>query len=530
MKRRRSTFPAGAGQRLLRPLLHSLVSAVTLAGCAHGPRTVGTPGLAAGPGKGWYDAVAWTAAGEEAAQVLSGYLQVDTRNPPGNETAGARYLAGLLQREGIASEILEHAAGRGSLLARLPGSGALPPLCLLSHIDVAAADPTRWPPGKGPLSGARDEQGMIWGRGALDMKGMGAIELLTLLWLKRLGVPLQREVILLAGADEEVDNRGMRFILDQHWGRVGCSHLVNEGGLGIRGLLFEGQTLFAISVAEKGVLWLEMTVTGEGGHGSTPRPEHTTAVLLQLLQRLRARVPATRLDPALQELFVRAGRHRGGLSGFVLQRPEAFWPLLEPKLLRNPATRAALIDTVNITGLSTGENMPNVVPAAATARLDCRLQPGTSPEQVMAELMDLLDNDPRVSFRVLHHVPAAGNTWEDPFFEALARHATDGRPDAVAGPVLSIGFTDSIFARQKGVRAYGLTPFVVDKEGLKSMHAPQERISVENLRGGLRTLFRAVVDVSAAPGSGPAAGSLPATPPPLPPFPPTTSQPAAPAR
>ena len=123
----------------------------------------------------------------------------------------------------------------------------------------------RWavPAGRGPLSGVVDPQGELWGRGALDMKGMGALELMTIVLLKRLGVPLRRDLILLATADEEGGNRGMRHLVDRHWGRIACGHVVNEGGMGLRDMLFRGQSVWPISVAEKGVLWLRLTVRGE---------------------------------------------------------------------------------------------------------------------------------------------------------------------------------------------------------------------------------------------------------------------------
>jgi acetylornithine deacetylase/succinyl-diaminopimelate desuccinylase-like protein len=483
--------------RLLRApfsLLGRLVLAgIGLASCAHPlPPAKPAPSL-----RGWPDAIDWRAAGREAAEVLSGYLKVDTCNPPGNETRGARYLAGVLQREKIPYEILEFTPGRGSLIARLKGSGAKKPLCLLSHIDVATAEAEHWPEGKGPLSGTIDDKGMIWGRGALDMKGMGVLELMTLVWLKRLGVPLERDVVLLAVADEEVGNRGMRFVVDRHWGKIRCSHLVNEGGLGLRNALFDGQTVFAISTAEKGVLWLRRRVKGEGGHGSVPRPEHTTAKLLDALQRIRARVPEPTYDPSLEEMFARVGEHRGGLSGFVLKRPILVRSLLRERLMGRPGTRAALIDTINITGLSTGEHQPNVVPSTATALLDCRLLPGSSPAKVVGELMRLTGFDPQISFERLTYAPALGSPRDDPLFEALARHCVAGRTDAVAGPVLSIGFTDSIFARQRGVHAYGLIPFEVTEEEANTMHAPNERVSVQNIERGLRILFSVVIEVAA---------------------------------
>ena len=487
-----------------------LALCLALSACAHagsGPVASPAPDL-----RGWPKAVAWQAAGQEAAQVLAGYLRVETFNPPGNETRGARYLGEILQREGIPHEIVEFAPGRGSLIARLKGSGADKPLCLLSHIDVATADASLWPAGKGPASGTIDDQGFIWGRGALDMKGMGALELMTMVWLKRLKVPLRRDVVLLAVADEEVDNSGMKLVMERHWDRIGCSHMINEGGLGLRGVLFKDHTAWAISVAEKGVLWLKMTVRGKGGHGSTPMPQHTPARLLHHLQQLQRRKPVPRMHASLEEFLARVGRQRGGMSGFVMGRAALFRQLLTRMLMQKPGTRAALINTVNITGLDTGGNKPNVVPSTASARLDCRLLPGETAQDIIAELQRLVGHDPAVSFEVLHYEPAAGNTWDDPLFAALARHAVAGRDDAAAGPVLSIGFTDSIFARKKGVRAYGLVPFEVTQQEMETMHAPHERVSLTNVRRGLRILFNVVLE-SAADLARPGPHRAPLTPP-----------------
>ena len=445
----------------------------------------------------WDRAVDWDAAGAEAVKVLSGYLQVDTFNPPGNETVGAKYLADILRAEGIESEILEFTPGRGSLVARLKGSGAAGPLCLLSHIDVATAEAEEWPEGKGPLSGAVDKDGMIWGRGALDMKGMGALELMTLVMLKRLKVPLKRDVVLMAVADEEVGNKGMLHMIKEHWDRLGCTHVINEGGLGIKGAIFPGHTVIAISVAEKGVLWLKLTMRGKGGHGSTPMPGHAPPRLMRALAGLERRKPKPVMHPSLLELFARIGQQKGGGTGFLLKRPKLLQRLLANVLMEKPGTRAALINTINLTGLDTGGNMPNVVPSSASATLDCRLLPGVSPQEIIAEVRKLTGNDPGLEIKVLHYAPAEESPWDDPLYHALARHSVEGLKDAASGPVLSIGFTDSIYARQMGARAYGLVPFVVSQDEMETMHGRGERVSTENVRRGLRVLFKTVVEVSA---------------------------------
>lgn len=477
----------------LRIFTAALATAWLLGGCAKTPtRDLSSPDRA----RGWHDAVDWTKAGDEAIGVLRGYLRVDTTNPPGHETRGAEYLASVLAKDGIASEILEHAPGRGNLIARLDGTGEEKPLCLLSHIDVVTAEASTWAKGKGPLSGALDERGMIWGRGALDMKGLGALEVMTMVLLKRANVPLKRSVILLAVAAEETDSAGIRFIVDEHWGKIGCSHAINEGGIGLIGLLDEAQTVYTISVGEKGVLWLKMTAHGEAGHGSTPVPGRAPQRLIAAVNRIEARDPEPVVHETIYELAARAGEDIGGLKGSILRRPFFVDLFVVPKLMENPPARATLIDTCNLTGFQGRKEEPNVVPSELSAILDCRVLPGTTPQALLAKLKSLVD-DPQVTFTVLEQVEARENTWDDPLFHALARSAVDGRAHVVAGPVLSPGYTDSLYLRPKGVHAYGFVPFEVTREELTGYHGKNERVSSENVRRGLRALYRAVVDVSA---------------------------------
>lgn len=462
--------------------------------------TTPPPITQAPPGVSRYaDGIDWAKAGDEASLVLAGYLQVDTINPPGNEARGAQYFAEVLKKEGIDSEVLEFAPGRSNLIARLKATGAPveKPLCLLSHIDVVPAEVEQWPATTGPLSGAIDAEGYIWGRGALDMKGMGALELMTLVWLKRANVPLQRDVILLAVGDEEVDNLGMKALVDQHWDRLDCGDLVNEGGLGVQNLLFEGQTVFAVSVAEKGALWLKMKVSGEAGHGSTPVPQRAPTKLIEAMKALSGRQPPPQIHASLYELLRRLGENRGGLTGFILQRPTLVNWFVTGRLMAKPPTRAAITNTCQVTGFEGKGSAANVIPSQVAAIIDCRLLPGTTPEQVVAELKALVKDVDGVEFEVSNSDGANESTWQSPFFDALARHAVGNRTDAVAGPVLSPGYTDSLLARPKGTRAYGMVPFEVSQEELGSMHGRNERVSKKNVTRGLEVLFRAVVDVSA---------------------------------
>ena len=440
----------------------------------------------------------WTVAGDEAAAVLAQYLQVDTVNPSGNEDRAVAFLGAILDREGIPWVSYPFAPGRSSLVARLKGSGAEPPLCLVSHTDVVPSEPAFWPADRPPLGGVVAD-GYVWGRGALDMKGMGVLELQTMIELKRQGVPLRRDVILLAVGDEEVGSGGMMDLVANHWAEIGCSQSINEGGMGIRDLLFKGQTLYGISVAEKGIAWVDMVATGPAGHGSRPAPEQAPHVLVRAAAMLEAYDPKPRWHWSLLELFKNVGPSQKGLTRMVLGNSGLTKLALRGRFMGEPETRAVLIDTINLTNFSGGSS-PNVVPTEVHATLDCRLLPGTTPDDMLATLRELVA-DPAIRFDLLQGRLSNESPTDDSLYRALARAAvTDAtgavRSDAVAGPILSVGFTDSLLLRPLGVHAYGFVPFEVSLDDAITMHGHGERVSIENLRNGLRILYTAVAEVS----------------------------------
>ncbi len=466
-----------------------------LLGCALEPPPFGAPTPTA---RAWLAKVDAAKAGAEAVEVLQSYLRVDTSNPPGNETLAAQHLQALLAADAIPSEILEFTPGRGALVARLDARDSTePPLCLMHHMDVATAEPAQWPADRGPFSGARDGAGFIWGRGALDMKGLGVLQLQTLRWLKRLAVPLKRSVVLLGVPDEEVDNQGMAFLLDKHWDKLRCGHVLNEGGMGIQDMFFPGQTVFTISVAEKGVLWVRMVAHGESGHGSVETPGRAPARLLAAVERVKAHDLEPAVHASYPELLARVGLHRGGWAGWLLPRPALTRQGLVQYAQRDPMMRGAVLNTVQVTGFG-GAKQPNVVPSEVYAQLDIRLLPGVKPEDILATLKTVI-NDDNVTLEVLHQAVGTGSDWEgDPLFAALAAHAVDGMSHAVAAPVMGPLYSDSVPLRARGVKAYGFTPFVVGRDQLRSMHGKNERAHVDDVARGLRVVLGATLELVAA--------------------------------
>ena len=440
-------------------------------------------------------AIDWDAVGAESTKILQEYIQVDTTNPVGNETRGAEFLGEILKNEGIPYEIHESSPGRGNLIARLeaagdPEQGAL---CMLSHIDVVTAEHDKWE--QDPLSGVVQE-GYVWGRGALDMKSMGVMELMTMLLLKRQNIALKRDVILLAVADEEVGGEGVRYLADTYWDYLNCEHVVNEGGLGLHDMMFKGQTVYPISVAEKGSVWLKMIATGEPGHGSTPRSNEAPKYLLEAIDTLAKRDLDAEIEGPLDQFVVNIGAHKGGVYGFVLRSPLLRNTVVKRQMLENPITRAAIINTVHVTGLG-GENKPNVVPSEVYAILDCRIQPDVEPQEFIAYLEGMVSE--HIRFDVISASTGSSSPVDDPFFYALARQAVKDEPDSVAGPVVSVGYTDSNYLRPFGAKAYGFVPVALTGEDMEGFHGHNEKLSVENIHTGTKKLFLSVLEVTAKP-------------------------------
>jgi carboxypeptidase PM20D1 len=220
-------------------------------------------------------------------------------------------------------------------------------------------------------------------------------------------------------------------------------------------------------------------------------------LLLRALARLRAREVRPQIHASIYTLLREAGEARGGLEGFVLSHPALVDLFVMDRLLSHPATRAAITSSCQVTGFA-GALAPNVVPGEVSATLDCRLLPGAKSDEVVAELKAVVA-DESVTFEVLASEPATESPWQDPVFAALARQLAAGRPDVAVGPVLSVGITDSAFARPLGARAYGFAPFEVSEEEAATMHGHAERVSVENVKRGLRVYLSAVAEIVTSP-------------------------------
>ena len=428
----------------------------------------------------------------EAKDLLVSLLRIDTSNPPGNEVEAARFLEGVLRREGISCQVFEPAPGRGSIVARWPGDGRGQPLLLMGHLDVvpARAEDWRYPPFGGTVA-----EGAIWGRGSLDCKDMVAGWVTILVWMKRLGLEPARDVILAATADEEAGGTwGMAWLAREHPELLRAEAALNEGG-GAPFTLGERHA-FTCQAAEKGVCWLRLTARGQAGHGSVPLADNAVVKLARAVARLGEVDLPLHLTPTAEAMlaaFVEAG---GPAVGRAIKqalaaggRREDLERVLPPE--KAAALAATLRNTVSPTVLAAGSKT-NVIPSVATAEVDGRMLPGFEPQTFLAEVRDALGEAAGdVQVEVIMTDQPSASPFPAPIVEclraSLARHA----PGSTLVPFMSTGMTDGRFVRRLGVPVYGFWPYLPHVP-VHLAHGTDERLPEDSFRFALQVMWDAV--------------------------------------
>jgi len=428
----------------------------------------------------------WDVVTGEATDLLREYIRIDTSNPPGNEAEAVRFLGDVLEAEGLGYETAESAPGRSNLIAQIgPDQGRV---CLLNHTDVVPVERQYWD--VDPFAGELRD-GVVWGRGALDMKAMGIIELMTFLLLKRAGVPLRRGVVFLAAADEEAGSTyGVEWIAKHRPEWIKADLVINEGAYGLTGLGGKDVSIFQVAPSEKVPFWLKLTVRGRPGHGSVPHGDNCAEHLVAALERVREWEQKQRVIPLMQshiEGMVHAGVMRSSNEGDAMKAAAG-----------SPSLRARLGNTISLTTINTGIKV-NVIPAEASATLDCRLLPDVDPDGFLADLKQVIA-DERVQIEVLNRFEGGESSMDTEFVRVVRDVVAEMVEGSHLVPEMTSGFTDSRIYRLQGIPAYGFVPCLVQPEELAGVHGHNERISVENLRLGIQVLYEVVRRLCAVPG------------------------------
>ena len=436
----------------------------------------------------------------EAIALLSNLIQIDTTNPPGNETAAANFLAENLTKEGFECEVIESSPSRGNILTHLKGINTNPSLLLLSHLDVVPANPNEW--SINPFSGVVKD-GFVWGRGTIDMKSMTVLEVLTMKLLKRNNVKLKGDIILAATADEERGGvNGADYLLRNHRSKIYADYVLNEGG----GLAIPTQSrnVYTIQTAEKGILWLKIKAKGIPGHGSTPDIADNAIIRMnKVIEKLRMYCPPTVIVPTVERFLTEVAGDDASLripfSHLILnpdQSDQTLDELAKTQSLLAEEIRPRIKMTLAPTVIHGGVK-ENVIPSECEAIFDCRILPGQTTAQALELIKELLRcvGLDKLTFEIIQANEPSESSFETPLYNVIADVLREFEPNCGVTPLLMTGGTDSRFFRREGSVCYGFQPMLPEVASgriIKREHGIDERISVENLVFGTSVFYEVV--------------------------------------
>ena len=444
----------------------------------------------------------WNSARNQTIEHLRALIRFNTTNPPGNELPLAQFLTDVLSAAGIDTQLFEPAPRRGAVVARLRGDGSKRPVLMMAHMDVVGVEREHW--SVDPFAGEiRD--GFLYGRGAIDDKGMLAANLVTMLLLAEEAaarrLQLRRDVIFAATSDEEVaDEWGMGWLIDNHPDLVRAEFALNEGG---RTRVIDGKPLYlAVQSAEKVAHVVRLTAHGPGGHASVPLEDNAVARLARAIAAIHSNPLPVQLLPTTREFFRELSRvwplheERAAMAD-VASDDETRVDRGARALREIPMLDALLRTTVSPTMLHGGV-APNVIPTEVSATLNIRTLPGDSIDGVIGTLARIV-GDRLVDFTIVERgedSPAC--ELSSPLFRAIADATRELDPELAVVPFLGTGATDSARMRRWGVQAYGVLPFPMEQSDEERMHGNDERIPLDSLAFGTRLIYETIVRVASA--------------------------------
>jgi len=434
----------------------------------------------------------------DALGWLQGLLRIDTTNPPGNELVAAKYIAAILTKEGIQSEIFESTPGRGFIVARLSANAVPDPsraLLLMAHLDVVGVDKSKWT--VDPFA-AVIKDGYLYGRGAIDDKGMLAANLAIFVQLKRSGARLNRDVIFLAEGDEEsYGTNGVLFAVDKHWDKIAAGFAINEGGH-----IFSkvGKPQYAaVEVSQKVPANVDVIAKGSAGHASMPSKDNPVTHLAAAIEKIGNYEAPAQFNSVTRAYFQAISPLQDDeTSKWMRSLDTSDRGEHAARMISNdsPLWNAMLRDTVSPTVLQAGIRA-NVIPSEARGIINIRLLPGNQLAPLLAKFQQLV-NDPAIRFEpelpLSETAPSSSLTSD--FYNTISSVTAKTYPGIPVIPFMSPGYTDSTSLRLRNVQAYGLLPFALSEEDFSRFHGDNERISLDSFHKGIEFLFAIVNDFS----------------------------------
>lgn len=431
-----------------------------------------------------------------SAYLLSRYIR--HASVTGNERSAGLFFSTIARQKGLHVNILTDEPGSFNFTASLfPLETGKPNMLLLNHIDVVAAEENgdyTYPPFEGVIA-----DGKVWGRGAIDNKGMAVMQLLAMVeFLKMSGnADLPFNITMLSVSGEETGgHQGAMIVADEFIDLLNPVVVYGEGGSGIPGVLRRDpdRKLFGISVTYKRSLWLELTMKmNTAGHGAVTPDNYVIQDKIHALTRLIKRNRRIRFSETTRTMFYELGEVEGGLRGLALKNLRLFRPLVVPAMKREPLIHSLIINTVTITAINTPEGAPNQIPQEITAMLDCRLLPETDNEEFIARLYRVLGNE-NLSIKVLHQDIIAPPSKQDTYFNYMRDALEEVFPGSAVIPILTPASNDNNYFRAKGIPVFGILPVFIPVYLLETIHNVDERIPVSALENGL-AVYRELISI-----------------------------------
>ncbi|MBR0799103.1 M20/M25/M40 family metallo-hydrolase [Bradyrhizobium jicamae] len=454
--------------------------------------------------------------GDKTVALLQKLISFDTSNAPGDTRALAEYLKSLFAPLGAEVDIFVAPNGKAAhFVARLRGDGSKKPVLLAAHADVVPVEREKWT--VEPFAGV-EKDGFIYGRGAMDFKGGLAVFARAVMRLAEEKTPLARDVIFLAEADEEQGQYNTGWLAKDHWDKIDAEFALNEGGYVVQGR--DGSVRqINVTTADKLSATFTLKATGRSGHSSRPFPpdEMANSRLIAALARLAGHDPKVKVVPASAAYFrallpISSVQVAADITALLNARSDDDLQAAGNRLVSDSSgdgllLHALLRDTMVITMIEAGIK-PNVIPGEARAVVNTRLLPGTTTDQMIAEIKQVIaDPDIDVSIMTqmsqkeardayLKRTNAPASPVNTALYAALERNAKQIWKRAVLVPTLFEAGTDAMAWRERNVPVYGIYPYPLDDDILSRMHGNDERIGVEQLRQGSEWIYNTLREVA----------------------------------
>lgn len=423
----------------------------------------------------------------ESATLLSEYIQ--KKSISGTEREAGEFLANICQEKGLVVQELASGENDYNFAASLyPLSDRLPNIVFLNHIDVVSEGTEagwRYPPFAGVIA-----ENKVWGRGAIDLKGVAVMQLLAIDKIRQLAGDnrLPYNITLLCVSGEESDNSGIISTVENHFDELNAVVAFGEGGTGVSQLSRSKpeQPFYCVSVSEKKALWIRLSLAMQtSGHGSVPPQTYANKEMTLALNKLISRPEKINFNETTIAFFKTIGKHEKGLRRIALKHPTFFKPFLKRVLTQNPLVKSTLTNTITVTNINTAALQTNQIAQEIEALLDCRLLPDTDPQQFIAGIRETLQNS-QIEIKVLKETPSAPVSGGDIFYTTFKEALKEVYEGSAVLPVMSPAHSDNNFLRQKGVPVYGITPVQLTHEQLLSFHNSNEHITMQQLLDGTK--------------------------------------------